>query len=135
MNLADIYLRRSDDLVKRELELTCSLCDVVLCDAEDGDSIALLAGCTTDHQCEEKMLLRKRLIAHAATAWHGKDGSVQDSEWTYGAAELIAHATAGDGEDVGALIEDTILSITTVYANLVRLWREASVNHLTPREK
>lgn len=48
-NLSLVVLRTSDDSVKTDLELTCSLCGKCLCDAEAGDSIEVLASVATDH--------------------------------------------------------------------------------------
>jgi hypothetical protein len=35
-------LRASDDLIKRDLELTCNDCGEILCDAESGDTPLVL---------------------------------------------------------------------------------------------
>lgn len=43
--------RQSDDYVKRELELTCDGCGDVVCDVEDGDTLAVLARTVSDHVC------------------------------------------------------------------------------------
>jgi hypothetical protein len=57
MGIADVValqrfeaLRSSDD-VKTDLELTCIECKAVLCDIEDGDSLATLVRVTTEHRC------------------------------------------------------------------------------------
>lgn len=42
-------LRRSDDLVKADLELTCNGCEAVICDAEAGDTLEVLARTAFDH--------------------------------------------------------------------------------------
>jgi hypothetical protein len=48
----NVVLRASTDAVKRDLEVTCDLCGVVICDAEDGDSLDLLVGTAADHVCD-----------------------------------------------------------------------------------
>jgi hypothetical protein len=40
---------QSDDLVKRDLELTCSRCGFVVCDVQDGDLLSILANVADDH--------------------------------------------------------------------------------------
>lgn len=41
----------SDDVVKRDLELTCSVCRQVLCDVEDGDTLSVLVSVAQGHVC------------------------------------------------------------------------------------
>jgi hypothetical protein len=45
-------LRQSDDDVKTDLEVTCVDCDAVICDAEHGDTLDLLARTADAHVCE-----------------------------------------------------------------------------------
>lgn len=47
--LEDFELRASEDIVKTDLELVCPFCDGVVCDAESGDSIGLLARTALGH--------------------------------------------------------------------------------------
>jgi hypothetical protein len=42
---------QSDDDVKRDLELTCTVCGQVLCDVEDGDELAVLVSAASEHDC------------------------------------------------------------------------------------
>lgn len=44
-------LKQSDDLVKTDLEVTCTECGEVICDAEAGDTLDLLARTADDHVC------------------------------------------------------------------------------------
>lgn len=44
-----IEARASDDPVKQDLELTCTLCQKALCDIEDGDTLSVLTGMARDH--------------------------------------------------------------------------------------
>lgn len=43
----------SDDMVKRDLELTCNECGTVVCDIEHGDLLSMLAN-TADQHWQEK---------------------------------------------------------------------------------
>lgn len=45
-------LRASDDPVKVDLEIVCTECDVVLCDAESGDTVATLMSVALGHECD-----------------------------------------------------------------------------------
>lgn len=47
--LADFQLTTSDDDLKRELEVVCLVCGAVVCDAEDGDTLDLLARVDASH--------------------------------------------------------------------------------------
>jgi hypothetical protein len=42
-------MKRSDDSVKRDLELVCDTCEHILCDVEDGDTVGLLAETCAGH--------------------------------------------------------------------------------------
>jgi hypothetical protein len=42
---------QSLDDVKRDLELTCTVCGQVLCDVEDGDELSVLAEMAAEHTC------------------------------------------------------------------------------------
>ena len=57
MKLGNVSCVASDDSVKRELELTCDECGEYLCDVEDGDSIEILSGIATEHQCEDRLFI------------------------------------------------------------------------------
>jgi hypothetical protein len=48
---SNFELRRSSDIVKTDLELTCIDCDAVLCDAQDEDTLAILMDVANDHTC------------------------------------------------------------------------------------
>lgn len=52
-DLERFELRQSDDYVKRDLEVTCTDCGEVICDAEDEDTLGLLARVAEDHDCSE----------------------------------------------------------------------------------
>lgn len=52
-SLLQFELRASDDEVKIDLELTCTECGEVVCDAEAGDSLAVLASTALAHICGE----------------------------------------------------------------------------------
>jgi hypothetical protein len=41
----------ADDSVKKDLELTCDLCQQHLCDIEAGDSLETLVGVASGHVC------------------------------------------------------------------------------------
>ncbi len=43
----------SDDMVKRDLELTCCLCGTVVCDVESGDLLSTLADVADEHWREK----------------------------------------------------------------------------------
>jgi hypothetical protein len=45
-------LRRSGDIVKPDLELTCTRCEQAVCDAEDGDDLTTLVMTAAGHVCE-----------------------------------------------------------------------------------
>jgi hypothetical protein len=45
-------LRRSDDIVKLDLELTCTRCELVLCDAEADDDLTTLVEAAAGHECD-----------------------------------------------------------------------------------
>lgn len=45
------FLTRSEDPVKTDLELVCRWCQSTLCDAEDGDDLAVLVSMCREHWC------------------------------------------------------------------------------------
>lgn len=45
--------RASDDPAKRDLEWTCTICGAVLCDVQDGDTLAVLYDTAADHMARE----------------------------------------------------------------------------------
>ena len=47
--LLEFSARASDDIVKRDLELTCDRCGDVVCDIETGDSLGVLANVADEH--------------------------------------------------------------------------------------
>lgn len=47
--LEHVELRASDDEVKTDLEVTCTHCGQHLCDAEHGDTLAVLIRAALDH--------------------------------------------------------------------------------------
>lgn len=47
--LGKVQLRVSEDPVKVDLELVCDQCEHTICDAEHGDTIALLMSVAIDH--------------------------------------------------------------------------------------
>lgn len=50
--LKDFTARRSDDDVKRDLELTCDDCGSIVCDIEPDDSMDILAEVMQSHRLE-----------------------------------------------------------------------------------
>lgn len=50
-SLEHIVLVQSEDEVKRDLEVRCSLCNLHICDAEPGDTLDLLYRTAADHDC------------------------------------------------------------------------------------
>lgn len=49
--LTNIQLTRSDDPVKTDLEVICLGCGAHLCDAQDGDTLAILVEMAAEHDC------------------------------------------------------------------------------------
>jgi len=47
--------RQSDDDVKRDLELTCVVCGVHVCDVEAGDMLETLVAVAADHRCQSEI--------------------------------------------------------------------------------
>ena len=47
-----IMALQSDDLVKTDLELTCTRCATILCDVEHGDHFQILLSVVAGHRCE-----------------------------------------------------------------------------------
>jgi hypothetical protein len=45
-------LRVSEDPVKVDLEVVCTECDEVVCDAESGDTVATLVSVAMGHHCK-----------------------------------------------------------------------------------
>ena len=50
--LSRVVALESDDVVKRDLELTCTACGTVLCDIEHGDSLDVLIRTAAPHVAE-----------------------------------------------------------------------------------
>ena len=49
--VSQFEVRQSDDIVKTDLELTCTECGVSVCDVEDGDQLRILISMAEDHVC------------------------------------------------------------------------------------
>jgi hypothetical protein len=57
INLSSYELLTSEDPAKRDLELICTRCSALLCDAEHGDTLADLVGMAQDHECSAHLRL------------------------------------------------------------------------------
>jgi len=53
-NLSRFEVRQSDDLVVRDHDLVCVSCGRLLCTVEPGDTLEVLVGVATDHNCADK---------------------------------------------------------------------------------
>lgn len=52
LRLDEVALRASEDCAKTDLEVVCERCDEHLCDAEAGNTLAVLVSVAHHHRCE-----------------------------------------------------------------------------------
>jgi hypothetical protein len=85
VNLWQFEARAGADSVKSDLELTCMLCNTVLCDIEHGDTVGTLVEVAKSHACVMVpgtcVHCQRPIVKTADGTWIDPEATGDDSMW------------------------------------------------------